>query len=98
MHTEPNAVVIVGHIESVQICTGGVRKYRSLQVVVHGMMNCREYSRGVHLVYNTLRDHPVRYSKWSHSLSELFRSKFGELYRYVQKVYENAFAADCCTW
>ena len=44
----------------------------------------------VHLVCNALRDHPVRYSKCSHSVSELFGFEFGELYRYVQKVYENA--------
>ena len=42
----------------------------------------------VHLVYNALWDHPVMYSKCSQSLSELFRSEFGDLYRYVQKVYE----------
>ena len=46
----------------------------------------------VHLVYIALRDHPGRYSWFSHSLSELFDSDFGELYRYVQKVYENAIS------
>ena len=54
------------------------------------MVNCRKQSQSIHLLYNALRDHPVRYSKWSHSLSELFGSEIGELYRYVQKVYENA--------
>ena len=44
----------------------------------------------VHLVYNALRDHQVRYSKCSHSLSELFGLECDELCRYVQKVYENA--------
>ena len=44
----------------------------------------------VHLVYNALPDVPGRYSYCTHSLSELFGSEFGELYRYVQKVYENA--------
>ena len=44
----------------------------------------------VHLVYNVLRDHPIRYSKCSHSLSALLGSELGELCRYVQKVYENA--------
>ena len=43
----------------------------------------------IHLVYNALRDFPGRYSFCTHSLSELFGSDFGELYRYVQKVYEN---------
>ena len=43
-----------------------------------------------HMVYNTLRFLPGRYSLCTHSLSELFESKFGELYRYVQKVFENA--------
>ena len=44
----------------------------------------------VHLVYNALRDVPGRYSLCTHSLSELFGSDFADLYRYVQKVYENA--------
>ena len=30
------------------------------------------------------------YSLCTHRLSELFGSQFGELYRYIQKVYENA--------
>ena len=41
-------------------------------------------------MYNALRDHQVRYSKCSHSLSELFGLECDELCRYVQKVYENA--------
>ena len=41
----------------------------------------------VQLVYNALRYVP---GLCTHSLSELFGSYFGELYRYVQKVYENA--------
>ena len=44
----------------------------------------------VNLVYNVLRDFPGIYSLCTHSLSELFGSDFGELYRYVQKVYKNA--------
>ena len=48
------------------------------------------YALGViHLVYNVLRDFPGRYSLCTHRLSELFGSEFVELYRYVQKVYEN---------
>ena len=43
----------------------------------------------VQLVYNALRDFSGRYSLCTHSLSELFGSDFGELYRYVQKVYKN---------
>ena len=43
----------------------------------------------VHLLYEALRDLPVRYYLCTHSLSELSSSDFGELYRYVQKVYEN---------
>ena len=46
--------------------------------------------RVVHLVYNALRDVPGGYRLCSHNLSELFGSDFGELYIYVQKVYENA--------
>ena len=44
----------------------------------------------IHLVYNALRDFPGRYSLCTYSLSELFGSDFVVLYRYVQKVYENA--------
>ena len=44
----------------------------------------------LHIVYNALRDVSDRYSLCTHSLSEMFGSDFGELYRYVQKVYENA--------
>ena len=44
----------------------------------------------IHLVYNELRDDTGRHSLCTHSLSELFGSDFGELYRDIQKVYENA--------
>ena len=44
----------------------------------------------VHLVYNALRDLPGRYNFCTHSLSALFGYYFGELYRSVQQVYENA--------
>ena len=44
----------------------------------------------IHLLYNALLDIPGRYSLCTHSLSELFCSDFGDVYRYVQKVYENA--------
>ena len=44
----------------------------------------------VHLVYNALRDLPGRYNLCTHSLSALFGSYFGELYRSVQQVYENS--------
>ena len=43
-----------------------------------------------HLVYIAQRDFPGIHSLCTHSLSELFGSDFGELYRYLQKVYENA--------
>ena len=45
----------------------------------------------INLVYNALRDFQGIYSLCTHSLSELFGSDFGELYRYVQKVYKNSF-------
>ena len=44
----------------------------------------------IQLVYNELRGFPGRYSLCIHSLSELFGSDFVVLYRYVQKMYENA--------
>ena len=45
MYTQLNAVVIVGHAGGVQFRTDGVRKYRSLRVVVHDMVYFRERSR-----------------------------------------------------
>ena len=44
----------------------------------------------IQLVYNAIRDVPDRYSLCTHSLSELLSSDFGQLYRYVQKVYESS--------
>ena len=44
VYTQPNAVVIVGHVGGIQIRTRRVQKCRSLQVVAHGMVNCRERS------------------------------------------------------
>ena len=52
----------------------------------------------VPLVYHALCYHTGRYSWFSHSPYELFWSELGELYRYVQKVYEMLFTADYCTW
>ena len=43
----------------------------------------------IHLLYNSLRYLPCRYSLCTHSLSATFGSYFGELYRSVQQVYEN---------
>ena len=45
----------------------------------------------VHLVYKTLRDLPVWYRLYTHSLSVLFGSDFREPYKSVQEMYENAF-------
>ena len=42
----------------------------------------------VHLVQSALRDLPGRYNLCTHSLSALFEVYFGELYSYVQQVYE----------
>ena len=74
--------------------------YRYVQNVYKSSVHCRLFSMAwggpasniglVHLLYEALRDLPVRYYLCTHSLSELFGSDFGELYRYVQKVYENA--------
>ena len=44
----------------------------------------------VNLVYNVLRDFPGIYSLCTHSLSELFGSDFGKMYRNVQKVYRSS--------
>ena len=49
----------------------------------------------VHLLYKVLRDLPVWYRLYTHSLSALFGSDFGEPYKSVQVVYENV---DCCRW
>ena len=45
----------------------------------------------VHLLHKVLRDLPVWYRLYTHSLSALFLSDFGEPYKSVQEVYENAF-------
>ena len=44
----------------------------------------------VHLLYKVLRDLPVWYRLYTHSLSALFLSDFGEPYKSVQELYENA--------
>ena len=43
----------------------------------------------VHLLHYALQYLPGRYNLCAHSLSVLFGSYFGELYRSVQQVYEN---------
>ena len=45
----------------------------------------------VHLVYKAQRALPIFCSLCTHSLIELFESEFGEPYKSVQEVYENAF-------
>ena len=47
----------------------------------------------VHLVYKVQWALPVFCSLYTHSLIELFESYFGEPYKSVQELYENAF---CC--
>ena len=56
-------------------------------------MDCRTPASDiglVHLLYEALWDLPVWYCLCTHSLTELFGSDFGQLYRTVQQVYENA--------
>ena len=45
----------------------------------------------IHLVYKAQRALPVFCSLCTHSLIELFESEFGEPYKSVQEMYENAF-------
>ena len=45
----------------------------------------------VHLVYKVQRPLPVWRSLYTHGLTELFGSDFGEPYKFVQEEYENAF-------
>ena len=45
----------------------------------------------IHLVYKVEQALPVLYSLYTHSLIELFESDFGEPYKSVQELYENAF-------
>ena len=45
----------------------------------------------IHLLYKVLRDLPVWYRLYTHSLSVLFLSGFGEPYKSVQELYKNAF-------
>ena len=75
--------------------------YRSVQQVYKNAIRWRLFATArwtaasdlgvVHLLYEALWDLPVWYSLCTHSLSELFRSDFGELYRSVRRVYENTF-------
>ena len=43
-----------------------------------------------HVVYNTLRDLPGRYSLCTHSLTQLYLSDILKVYRYVQRVHKNS--------
>ena len=45
----------------------------------------------VHLVYKVQLALPIFCSLYTHSLIELFGSDFGEPYKSVQELYENAF-------
>ena len=45
----------------------------------------------VQLVYKVQRALPVFCSVYTHSIIELFESDFGEPYKSIQEVYENAF-------
>ena len=45
----------------------------------------------IHLLYKVLRDLPVWYRLYTNSLSALLASDFGNPYKPVQEVYENAF-------
>ena len=45
----------------------------------------------VQLVYKVQRALPVFCSVYTHSIIELFGSDFGEPYKSIQEVYENAF-------
>ena len=77
--------------------------YRNVQKVYESCVYCRLLAMDwgtpagdiglVYLLYEALRDLPVWYYFCTHSLSELFGSNFGHLYRTVQQVYENAV---CC--
>ena len=44
----------------------------------------------IHLLYKVLRDLPVWYRLYTYSVSARFLSDFGEPYKSVQEVYENA--------
>ena len=47
----------------------------------------------IHLVYKALQAVEIWCTLYTHSLIELFGSDFGEPYKSVQELYENAF---CC--
>ena len=84
----PKCTVRVLLRRTVQLHTAGVRKYRSLQITVHGVLNSRvrSPSRTTGLKCATVSP---RYNVYTHSISALFGSYCGELYRSVQQVYEN---------
>ena len=74
--------------------------YRYVQKVYESSVHCRLFAMDwgtpvsdiglVHLLYEALRDLPVWYYLCTHSLSELFGSDFGQLYRTIQQVHKNA--------
>ena len=74
--------------------------YRYVQKVYENAVPCRLFAMDwetpasniglVHLLYEALRDLPVRFYLCTHSLSKLFGAQFVQLYRTVQQLYENA--------
>ena len=75
--------------------------YKSVQELYDNAFPCRLFDIAywtsvsgigvVHLLYKVLQDLPVWYRLYTHSLSALFLSDFGEPYKSVQEVYEHAF-------
>ena len=73
--------------------------YKSVQRVFENGVHCRLFSTAwctsvsslgvVHLLYKVLRDLPVWYRLYTHSLSAQFGSEFGKPYESLQEVYEN---------
>ena len=100
MYTQPKCTVPVLLCGTVQIRTAGVRKFHLMQIAVYYVVNYGEVSQSGTPGVNVLRYLPRRYYLCTHSLSALFVSYFGLLYRSVQQVYENSVRCRllCTVW
>ena len=100
MYTQPKCPVRVLLRGTVQLRTACVRKYSSLRIAVYSVVNYMCSLGVVHLVHSVLRELPSSYNLGTHSLSMLFGSYFGELYRSVLHVHENSVRCrlQCTVW
>ena len=76
---------------AVQILTGGVRKCRSVHIVLHRLVNIHERSGSDTPGFQGTIGTTSFFSVHTHTLIDLFESDLGEPYKSVQELYEIAF-------